>query len=154
MSLRSRAVTCAYRLTIADRPRMILYTPWVNFAVGCLPSASWVHDAGSLRGPGATSVFVFLSRWALLRQHVAVEVAAVGREHDGLRFEEVERSPKGEIRSVVVCLRVPGLVASLRVSAHYARGSMIWSRSSMGWRPRGAGGRASGRTNRWSMTCG
>ena len=54
---------------------------------------------GSLRGPAPTSVFVFLSRCALLRQHVAVEVAAVGREHDGLRFEGVERSPKAEIRA-------------------------------------------------------
>jgi hypothetical protein len=69
------------------------------------------------------SVLVFWSRSVLLRQHAAVEVAAaVGREDDGLRFEEVERSPEGEIRSVGVRLRVPGLDASLRVSAHYATG--------------------------------
>jgi hypothetical protein len=41
---------------------------------------------------------------------------------DGLRFEEMQRGPKGEICSVVVRLRVPGLDASLWVSAHYATG--------------------------------
>ena len=52
----------------------------------------------------------------------AVEVVAVGREAGSLRFEEVQRSLQGEIWSVVVRLRVPGLDASLRVSAHYATG--------------------------------
>ena len=51
-----------------------------------------------------------------------VEVAAVGREADGLRFEQVQRGPHGEIRSVVMRLHMPGLDASLRVSAHYATG--------------------------------
>ena len=51
-----------------------------------------------------------------------MEVAAVGREDGGLRFEEVEPSRTGEIWSVVVRLRVPGLDASLRVPAHYATG--------------------------------
>ena len=51
-----------------------------------------------------------------------VEVAEVGREAGGLRFEEVQRGPRGEIWSVAVRLRVPGLDASLRVSAHYATG--------------------------------
>jgi Family of unknown function (DUF6228) len=51
-----------------------------------------------------------------------MEVAAVGREADGLRFELVERGSKGEILSVVVRLRVPGLDASRRVWAHYATG--------------------------------
>jgi hypothetical protein len=52
----------------------------------------------------------------------AVEAVAVGHEAGGLRFEEVQRGPKGEIWSVAVRLRVPGLDASLRVSAHYATG--------------------------------
>jgi hypothetical protein len=52
----------------------------------------------------------------------AVEVAAVGREADGLRFEQVQRGPEGEIWSVVVRLRVPGLDASHRVWAHDATG--------------------------------
>lgn len=51
-----------------------------------------------------------------------VEVAAVGREASSVRFEQVRRGPDGEIRSVVVRLRVPGLEASLRVPAHYATG--------------------------------
>ncbi len=51
-----------------------------------------------------------------------MEVAAVGREAGGLRFEQVQRGPEGEIWSVVVRLRVPGLDASRRVSAHYATG--------------------------------
>jgi hypothetical protein len=38
-----------------------------------------------------------------------MEVAAVGHEADGLRFEQVQYGPKGEIGSVVVRLRVPGL---------------------------------------------
>jgi hypothetical protein len=52
----------------------------------------------------------------------AVEVAAVGREAGGLRFEQVQRGPQGEIWSVVVRLRLPGLDASRRVWAHYATG--------------------------------
>ncbi len=51
-----------------------------------------------------------------------MEVAAVGREANGLRFEQVQRGSKGEIWSVVVRLRVPGLDASRRVWAHYATG--------------------------------
>jgi Family of unknown function (DUF6228) len=51
-----------------------------------------------------------------------VEVAAVGREADGLQFEAVQRGQKGGIWDVVVRLRVPGLDASLPVSAHYATG--------------------------------
>ena len=51
-----------------------------------------------------------------------VEAAAVGREAGGVRFEQVRRGPDGEIRSVVVRLRAPGLEASLRVPAHYATG--------------------------------
>ena len=46
----------------------------------------------------------------------------VGRKDRGLAFELVERGPKGEIWYVGVRLRVPGLEASLRVSAHYASG--------------------------------
>ena len=52
----------------------------------------------------------------------AVEVAAVGGEADGLRFEQLQRGPDGEIWSVVVRLRVPGLDASRRVWANYATG--------------------------------
>jgi hypothetical protein len=44
-----------------------------------------------------------------------MEVATVGRQTDGLRFEQVQRGPKGEIETVVVRLRVPGLDASRRV---------------------------------------
>lgn len=51
-----------------------------------------------------------------------VEAAAVGRRASSLRFEQVRRGPHGEIRSVVVRLRLPGLEASLTVSAHYATG--------------------------------
>lgn len=49
-----------------------------------------------------------------------MEAAAVGREASCLRFEQLQRDPHGEIRSVLVRLRMPGLNASLRVSAHYA----------------------------------
>jgi hypothetical protein len=52
----------------------------------------------------------------------AMEVAAVGREAGGLRFEQVQRGSKGEILSVVVRLRVPGLDASRQIWAHYATG--------------------------------
>jgi hypothetical protein len=51
-----------------------------------------------------------------------MEVAVVGREADGLRFDQVQRGSKGEILSVVVRLRVPGLDAGRRVWAHYAKG--------------------------------
>jgi hypothetical protein len=50
----------------------------------------------------------------------AVEVATIGREADGLQFEQVQRGSKGEIWSVVVRLRVPGLDASHRVWTDYA----------------------------------
>ena len=46
--------------------------------------------------------------------------AAVGREAGGLRFEQVQRGPEGEIWSVVARLRVPGLDASRRVWSDYA----------------------------------
>jgi hypothetical protein len=49
-----------------------------------------------------------------------MELATVGREADGLQFEQVQRGSKGEIWSVVARLRVPGLDASRRVCAHYA----------------------------------
>ena len=52
----------------------------------------------------------------------AVEAVAVGREARSLRFEAVQRGPHGEIWSVMVRLRVPGLDASLRVPPHYATG--------------------------------
>jgi Family of unknown function (DUF6228) len=52
----------------------------------------------------------------------AMEVAVVGREADGLRFEQVQRAVDPRFRSVVVRLRVPGLDASRRVWAHYATG--------------------------------
>jgi hypothetical protein len=52
----------------------------------------------------------------------AVDVAMVGQEADGLRFSDVERGPAGEIWYVWASLRVVGLDASLRVSAHYATG--------------------------------
>jgi hypothetical protein len=51
-----------------------------------------------------------------------VDTSTVGREGDSLRFGDIERGPEGEIRSVTVRLQVPGLQASLRVSAHYATG--------------------------------
>jgi hypothetical protein len=51
-----------------------------------------------------------------------MEVAVVGREADGLRFEQVQRAVDPRFRSVVVRLRVPGLDASRRVWAHYATG--------------------------------
>jgi hypothetical protein len=57
-----------------------------------------------------------------VRQHLGVDEAMVGRETGGLGFESVERGPEGEIWFVRVRLRVPGLEASLRVSAHYASG--------------------------------
>jgi len=50
----------------------------------------------------------------------AVEMATVGREADGLRFEQLQRGPDGEIWSVVVRLRVPGLDASRLVWSDYA----------------------------------
>ena len=46
----------------------------------------------------------------------------VGQEEDGLRFSDVERGPAGEIWYVWARLRLSGLDASLRVSAHYATG--------------------------------
>jgi hypothetical protein len=52
----------------------------------------------------------------------AVDAATVGRAGDGVRFEDIERGPDGEIWYAGVRLRVPGLGASLRVSAHYATG--------------------------------
>jgi hypothetical protein len=57
---------------------------------------------------------------------VSVEEACVGRAQEGLHFQNVVRAPdvvRGpDVRfwSVEVCLRVPGLEASSRVSAHYA----------------------------------
>ena len=56
----------------------------------------------------------------------SVEEACVGRATEGLHFQNVVRAPdvvRGpDVRfwSVEVCLRVPGLEASSRVSAHYA----------------------------------
>jgi hypothetical protein len=44
-----------------------------------------------------------------------MEVATVGRQTDGLRLEQVQRGLEGEIETVVVRLRVPGLDASRRV---------------------------------------
>ena len=52
----------------------------------------------------------------------AVDLAMVGQEADGLRFSDVERGPGGELWYVWARLRVAGLDASLRVSAHYATG--------------------------------
>jgi Family of unknown function (DUF6228) len=52
----------------------------------------------------------------------AVDVAMVGREADGLLFSDAERGPDGEIWYVWARLRVAGLDAALRVSAHYATG--------------------------------
>ena len=55
-----------------------------------------------------------------------MEEACVGRATEGLHFQNVVRAPdvvRGpDVRfwSVEVCLRVPGLEASSRVSAHYA----------------------------------
>jgi uncharacterized protein DUF6228 len=84
----------------------------------------------------------------------AVEVAAVGREADGLRFEQVQSGPDGEIWSVVVRLRVPGLDASRRVSAHYATGFdelvAFFNGLAADWR----GWQGERRTNFWNMTCG
>ena len=51
-----------------------------------------------------------------------VDAATVGRETDGLGFADVERGQDGEIWYVLARLRVAGLDASLRVSAHYATG--------------------------------
>ena len=57
---------------------------------------------------------------------VSVEEACVGRALEGMHFQNVVRRPDAvrgpEVRfwSVEVCLRVPGLEASSRVSAHYA----------------------------------
>ena len=57
---------------------------------------------------------------------VSVEEACVGRALEGMHFQNVVRRPDAvrgpEVRfwSVEVCLRVPGLRASSRVSAHYA----------------------------------
>ncbi len=51
-----------------------------------------------------------------------VDAATVGREADGLRFSDIERGPAGEIWYVWARLRVAGLDARLRVSAHYATG--------------------------------
>jgi Family of unknown function (DUF6228) len=67
-----------------------------------------------------------------------VDEAMVGREDGGLAFELVERGPEGEIWYVGVRLRVPGLEASLRVSAHYASGFgdlvMFFRDLASGWR--------------------
>jgi hypothetical protein len=52
----------------------------------------------------------------------AVDVAIVGREAEGLRFSDVERGRAGEVEFVWASLRVSGLDASLRISAHYATG--------------------------------
>jgi len=52
----------------------------------------------------------------------AMGVAMVGREADGLRFSDVERGPDGAIEFAWARLRVRGLDASLRISAHYATG--------------------------------
>jgi len=55
-----------------------------------------------------------------------VDAACAGRAGEGLHFQNVVRAPdvvRGpDVRfwSVEVCLRVPGLEASSRVSAHYA----------------------------------
>jgi hypothetical protein len=57
-----------------------------------------------------------------VRHYRTVDAAMVGRETECLHFEQVERGPDGEIWYVRVRLRVPGLEASLRVSAHYAVG--------------------------------
>ena len=57
---------------------------------------------------------------------VSVEEACVGRALEGMHFQNVVRRPDAvrgpEVRfwSADVCLRVPGLEASSRVSAHYA----------------------------------
>jgi hypothetical protein len=57
---------------------------------------------------------------------VSVEEACVGRALEGLHFQNVVRrpdavrGPEARFWSVEVCLRVPGLEASSRVSAHYA----------------------------------
>lgn len=51
-----------------------------------------------------------------------VDTVRVGRENDGLWFQDVERGPDGEIWYVWVRLRVGGLDAPLRVSSHYATG--------------------------------
>ena len=48
--------------------------------------------------------------------------AVVGREAEGLWLGEVERGPDGEIWYVWARLRVPGLDAAVRVSAHHATG--------------------------------
>lgn len=52
---------------------------------------------------------------------LAVDAATVGDKGD-LRFGDVELGPEGEIWYTGVSLRVPGLDACLRVSAHYATG--------------------------------
>jgi hypothetical protein len=46
----------------------------------------------------------------------------VGREADGLRFSDVERSPDGGVWYVLALLKTAGLDASLRALAHYATG--------------------------------
>jgi len=51
-----------------------------------------------------------------------VDSVTIGRENAGLRLQDVERGPNGEIWYVWVRLRVNGLDASLRVSSHYATG--------------------------------
>jgi hypothetical protein len=51
-----------------------------------------------------------------------VDTVTVGRSGGSLQFGDVERGPKGEIWYLTVRLRVPGLDAALRVSAHYASG--------------------------------
>ena len=51
-----------------------------------------------------------------------MDVAIVGRSTDGLHFSDVERGPDGEIWYVWARLKVAGLDASWRVSAHYATG--------------------------------
>jgi hypothetical protein len=65
-----------------------------------------------------------------------MEVAAVGREAGGLRFEQVQRGSKGEILSVVVRLRVPGLDAGRQIWAHYATGFDELVAFFNGWRLR------------------
>ena len=91
-------------------------------AVSFLQPASWIGDAGPARVCDRfVSWFPGHGRRGCASMR-AVEAAAVGREARSLRFETVQRSPHGEIRSVVVRLRVPGLDASLRVPAHYATG--------------------------------
>ncbi len=72
----------------------------------------------------------------------AMDVATVGRKAEGLRFSDVERGPDGAIEFAWARLRVRGLDASLRISAHYATGfAASWrdrrrpARIRSGWLP-------------------